>query len=190
MYEFMKKTSSNFVKTKKTRGSSLPEERGNVPPSFGPYLAALRRESGLTLREAGAELGVSNGYLSLIETGERLPRPSVTLAQRIAVAFNRPTDEVLAAQGLRPEALIDRSTLIERAFRMLMRHPALSPQGMDAPFWLDSFSTRQKNQIVEFAQKLKGWEIPDADQETPEDTLVIDILEGFLTTTNTNRSQQ
>jgi transcriptional regulator with XRE-family HTH domain len=127
-------------------------------------------------------LGLSNGYLSLLETGARLPRPSVTLAQRIAVAFHRPTEEALAAQGLRAETTADRTTLIDRAFRRLVLDPELMPAGMDARHWLDAFSTRQKLQILELAQNVFAWaRLADDEHADPEDAEVFDILQRFPT---------
>lgn len=163
----------------KGAAARLPEEGALVPKTFGPYLARLRREQRLSQREAAAELGISNGYLALLETGERQPRATVTLAQRIAAAFGRPTAEVFAEMGLHPETSTDRTTLLDSMFRHLVLHPDLMPRGMDATHWLDSFSARQKSQIIELAQNLYDWDPPDEEDETEEDSRLLHLLEGF-----------
>ena len=42
-------------------------------PELGVYLRELRQRAGITVREASRRSGVSNPYLSQIETGKRHP---------------------------------------------------------------------------------------------------------------------
>jgi DNA-binding transcriptional regulator YiaG len=44
-------------------------------PTIGPYLKSLREAKGLSLREVEAKTGVSNAFLSQIESG-KVKRPS------------------------------------------------------------------------------------------------------------------
>jgi HTH-type transcriptional regulator, competence development regulator len=53
--------------------SSMEQKRDNL----GTYLAAARNRKGLSLRAVEAETGISNAYLSQLETGKiREPSPS------------------------------------------------------------------------------------------------------------------
>lgn len=47
------------------------------PDDFGPTLTAARRRAGLGLRQAAQRIGISPGYLSLLEHGHRSPSESV-----------------------------------------------------------------------------------------------------------------
>lgn len=48
------------------------------PKDFGQYLRSLRKAKRLTIDEVAAELGVSNAYISQIETGKRgIPSPEL-----------------------------------------------------------------------------------------------------------------
>jgi len=51
-------------------------------PSLGPTLREIRRESGVSLKAAGPELGVSYTYLSKIENG--YVTPSAGFIERLA----------------------------------------------------------------------------------------------------------
>ena len=55
----------------------MTSSRRTPPPEFGPALAAGRAAAGLSLREAARRCGVSHGYLSLLEAGQRSPSRSV-----------------------------------------------------------------------------------------------------------------
>lgn len=49
---------------------------GSTPDRLGPFLAATRKARGLSLREVEAATGVSNAYVSQLETGKiREPSP-------------------------------------------------------------------------------------------------------------------
>lgn len=50
---------------------------GTTSDRLGPFLKATRTERGLSLREVEAETGISNAYLSQLETGKiREPSPA------------------------------------------------------------------------------------------------------------------
>jgi transcriptional regulator with XRE-family HTH domain len=48
---------------------SQPQPAGTHQPALGRRLKALRVNRGLSLKEVGAETGVSSSFLSMIETG-------------------------------------------------------------------------------------------------------------------------
>lgn len=69
----------------------------------GPaYLIALRREHGLSLRRAAAELEVSPQALRRYETGERTPPPRVWQAAERLAAMPTAVDRVRVAAARRP----------------------------------------------------------------------------------------
>lgn len=122
-------------------------------PELGPALRQWRVEKGFSLRAAAAELDVSFAYLQKLETGGRASPPTLTLLQRMAAVYDVPTNSLFAAAGVTPHRLEDARDSVDRAFRRLVLHPKLCPQGMDE-LWVSSFSVRQKRQWIEFAQRL------------------------------------
>ena len=72
--------------------------------SFGPYLRALRTVGGLSLRDAGARLGITFAKLQKMESGGRFRIESPALFDALAALFGRPVTEVLAAAGVRFDA--------------------------------------------------------------------------------------
>ncbi len=60
---------------------------------IGEKLRTLRQRQGLTSRELGAILGVSNSYIIRLEKGKR--RPSMDLIIQIARYFNVSTDKLM-----------------------------------------------------------------------------------------------
>ncbi len=60
---------------------------------IGKKLRILRQREGLTSRELGAILGVSNSYIIRIENGKK--RPSIDLVAKMARYFNVSTDQLI-----------------------------------------------------------------------------------------------
>jgi transcriptional regulator with XRE-family HTH domain len=60
---------------------------------IGKKLRTLREREGLTSRELGAILGVSNSYIIRIENGKK--RPSIDLVTKMARYFNVSTDQLI-----------------------------------------------------------------------------------------------
>ena len=143
---------------------------------FGPYLRSLREDRGLSLRDAADQLGMTFAKLQKMETGGRFRIDSLNLLGDIADFYARPRAEVLEAAGIR--VLEPQNVAAEldedAAFAKLVLNPALRPLRMDDR-WLDSFSTLQKKQWVEFAKRLEaffhaGGSIADVlEPEPPED---------------------
>ena len=127
-------------------------------PGFGPYLRKLREDFGLSLRDAADELEMSFAKLQKMETGGRFRIDSLDLFVSIADLYVRPRSEVLEAAGIRvlePHAVTDEID-DDSAFTRLVLHPALRPLRMDER-WVDSFSSLQKKQWVEFANRLEAF---------------------------------
>lgn len=55
--------------------------------TFGPFLKRLRFNSNLTLREVEKETGISNAYLSQVETGQR-GIPTLKLLMKLAECYD------------------------------------------------------------------------------------------------------
>ncbi len=123
---------------------------------FGPYLRKLRKQRGMTLQEAAEQVNLSFTKLQKLETGGRVRRPSIALLQQLAHLYNRPQDEVFEKAGLvleMPPDFYDRLNN-KKAFAALMLHPELKPFKMTED-WLESFSERQRQQLIEYSLKLE-----------------------------------
>ncbi len=66
-------------------------------------LRRLRRQAGMTQREAAAHLRIAVGSLARYEAGQRTV--PVSVIRRMAVAYRRPFDEVLGHSGHQPVPL-------------------------------------------------------------------------------------
>jgi HTH-type transcriptional regulator, competence development regulator len=72
-----------------------PNDRGDL----GQYLWDLRQAAGLkSLREAEEKSGVSNAYISQIETGQ-IKRPSPSILSRLAEAYKAPYETLMELAG-------------------------------------------------------------------------------------------
>lgn len=67
-----------------------------MQPTFGQLLRAGRKARGLTLLDAAARLGISSGYLSDVETGNRLPFDDARV-ERLADLLGLDVRELAAA---------------------------------------------------------------------------------------------
>ena len=65
---------------------------------FGVYLKALRKKSGLTLKQVEKAAKVSNAYISLVERGQRRP-PHPDILQRLAKVYEVSQQDLLIAAG-------------------------------------------------------------------------------------------
>lgn len=52
------------------------------------YLKQIRINAGLTQLDAANKLDISESYYNLIESGERLTKMTIDMAQRLASVFN------------------------------------------------------------------------------------------------------
>ena len=60
------------------------------------WLKKLRTDNGLTMREMGEKLGISESYYCTIESGDRQKRMDLKLASGIAKVFGISVDQVVA----------------------------------------------------------------------------------------------
>lgn len=59
------------------------------------YLKVLRAEKGLSMQDIADRIGISKQYYQLIESGERQQNMDITLAVKIASAFNIPVECII-----------------------------------------------------------------------------------------------
>ena len=118
----------------------------------GGFLKELRKASGLSIREAARRSGVSNPYLSQIETGQRHPGPRVL--QRLAPVYGANLHDLLERAGYveAVESAVDEVLDVERAYQFVLADPRFRvgtrPTG--------ELSTDAKRFIVEMYEKLTG----------------------------------
>jgi transcriptional regulator with XRE-family HTH domain len=60
---------------------------------FGEKLRTLRQRRGLTMRQLGQMLEVSDGYVSKMETGDKLP--NVAMVIKVARLFKVTSDQLI-----------------------------------------------------------------------------------------------
>ncbi len=140
-------------------------------PDLGRQLRRWRRDRGLSLRDAIVELDVSFSYLQKLETGGKVRPPKLLFLQRIAAVYDVPTAAVFEAAGVTEQRLEDARYSLDRAFSRLVLHERLRPDGMDEA-WTASFSSKQKRQWIEFAQRLEEF-VLDMDREDGRDVEAI-----------------
>lgn len=128
---------------------------------FGAYMKGLRDGRGLSLRAAAAHLGVPFSYLQRLETGGRAAKPDLPLLEKMAALFGVAASEVEARAGVRREPLADPNRLVNDQFRALVMHPAWRAPGMTDE-WIESFSSKQKRQIVHMMRQLGEQLNPDS----------------------------
>lgn len=89
--------------------------------TIGQRLRRLRLQKGLSLREVQERAGVSNAYLSQIET-DRRPAPSPRFLRRLAELYEIPVEELMYAAGYldRPRPL---ASDVDRAYRYAVSDP-------------------------------------------------------------------
>ena len=58
------------------------------------WLKVRRKAKGLTMKELGAELGISESYYCAIENGSRKAELSLPIAKKLAEVFEMTVDEI------------------------------------------------------------------------------------------------
>ena len=126
---------------------------------FGDFLKKLRARKGVSLKKVEEAIGISNAYLSQLETGKRrrLPTPDRLIA--LADYYNTSIKELLEKAGYYEEWDIQetKEQQIEKAFSHVLSDPAFK------------FGTRLKGEydldiklfILEMYEKLTGKKLVD-----------------------------
>ena len=80
--------------------SSVPRNRrvGESPSALGSFLRKARGDAGLTQRDVERETGVSNAYLSQLESG-KVREPSPRILHKLSGAYGVSYADLLVASG-------------------------------------------------------------------------------------------
>lgn len=70
--------------------------------TFGQRLRNLREQSKFTLREAAQKIGLTSGYLSLLEHEKQVGLPSEETIRKIADLYSINADELILLAGKLP----------------------------------------------------------------------------------------
>lgn len=94
---------------------------------FGRFLKQLREEKGVSLVDVEKALGISNAYLSQLETGTRRRLPSPERLRLLADYYNVTVQELLEAAGYLEEKDIEETyeQKIEKSFMHIINDPKL-----------------------------------------------------------------
>jgi len=130
----------------------------NSDAHFGEYMRKIRKDAGLSLRQAAKVFGTSFSYIQRLEKGKgpRHRPPTMRLMEKVARTYGRDLQEVVSAAGFRkqvpPDA--DLATDIHVLFDALIDEPGLRPIGLEhpAPAY---YSTLQKQQMVDLALRVE-----------------------------------
>ena len=68
------------------------------------WLEKARKACGYTMKMAGAELGISESYYSMIERGERQQNLDITLAAKISCVFGVSLEYIVEQEQLRVQS--------------------------------------------------------------------------------------
>jgi transcriptional regulator with XRE-family HTH domain len=95
---------------------------------FGDFLRKLREKKGVSLKEAEKAIGVSNAYISQLETGTRKKLPDPERIRAIANYYNVSVAELLEKAGYyEPEEIKETyEQKVEKSFAHLINNPKLS----------------------------------------------------------------
>lgn len=81
---------------------------------FGKYLKELREKNKLTLRQVEIQSGVSDSYLSQVETGQRgVPKPDII--KKLAPVYKTAYEELLVAAGYLNSSLVQSAGRVNRS---------------------------------------------------------------------------
>lgn len=95
------------------------------PSPFGALVRKYRTKQGVSQETLAATAGLSPGYVSMIETGDRGWLPSADVVVSIARALDASPAEFCDAAGIAlavPEAIADDPILTERQKQALLEH--------------------------------------------------------------------
>ena len=103
------------------------------------FLRELRKARGITMKELGDMLGVSESTISLYENGKR--EPSYELLLKIAEFFNVSVDYLLRGEDKKPVAPKDNE---RDAIKCLRQKAKKSFKKSSTVYWPNSISHRRK----------------------------------------------
>ncbi len=120
---------------------------------LGERLSKLRAAKGWTMRAAAELAGISNPYLSQIESGKRTS-PHAAVLRRLAKAYDVPLPELLALAGHfdDPNLLEAHGYNVTTAFDFVMADPRFRASTLIQ----EELTIDQKEYIVEVFERVTG----------------------------------
>lgn len=109
--------------------------------SLGKTLRDTREKSSLKLRDIEKLTGISNAYLSQLET-DKIKKPSASVLYKIANAYKLDLNTLLKAAGI-----IEQRSAAAEAKSRLEREVA---------FYKDSLTKNEEDMIISYIQFIKG----------------------------------
>jgi len=118
------------------------------------YVAALRGQRGLTLRQIEELTGIPNAYLSQLETGQKKYLPPPTLLWKLSECLGVSTNDLLAKAGYLKQSVAGESPdkQIDKAFR----HAVSDPQFRYGAALKMKYDFNIKRFVVELYEKATG----------------------------------
>jgi len=121
---------------------------------IGQFLRELRKAKGLSLRQVEKNTGVSNSYLSLVETGKRPASPEIL--RKLADLYDVSIREMLIRAGILPDKDKRQKehyrTSIEQAHRLFLKQ--LKKSGEYLPEDLEEAPFEFKEMIIALNRRL------------------------------------
>ena len=123
---------------------TLPESRSAVKLTLGQYLASIRKDRRMTLREVeeATKKEVSNAYLSQIET-DKIQKPSPNVLHALAEIYG-----------------IEYEKLMEMAGYIPASRPAAEKHGRVATFSEHNLTPNEEAQLIEYLQFIRSRKRP------------------------------
>lgn len=134
----------------------MTKKKGGEFP-FGRFLRQLRDKKGVTLKQVEEGTGLSNAYISQLETGTRRRLPSADKLKALANYFNVAIKELLEKAGYVDSGEIEETfeQKIEKAFE----HAISDPQFKFGTRVKGEYDLDAKRFIVEMYEKVTGRKI-------------------------------
>ncbi len=124
---------------------------------LGQYFRVLRTRKGLSMRALSRESGVSQSYVSMIESGSESGPPSLKILKRLGEYFQIQVDTFLLVGGMKAlppdEGDVDPGLGLNLAFEQMMMHERLCPPALEKDD-LDWLSPKTRRAWVLFAVRL------------------------------------
>lgn len=120
--------------------------------ALGPYLKELRLRAQMSLRGVSGRTGISNSYLSQVETGQR--RPGTDVLARLSQVYGVRARDLLERAGHleETELTVPEAVEVDRAYEFVLTDPRFRfgtrPQG--------ELDTDSKRFIVQMYETLTG----------------------------------
>jgi transcriptional regulator with XRE-family HTH domain len=131
----------------------MTKKKGGEFP-FGKFLKELREKKEVTLKQVEEGTGLSNAYISQLETGTRRRLPSPEKLKALAAYFNVPIKELLEKAGYIDPAEIEETfeEKIEKAFD----HVTSDPRFKFGTRVRGGYDLDAKRFIIEMYEKVTG----------------------------------